>query len=114
MKAISVVLLVFLLSACSSTTEGKKSGELEWDFDHKVQFKRTKLESNRYHLEVIRYSDTAFRRMATLLVRESYEICGRYGFKIEVLEGVELVDDRKATPNRIFGALKANIECVSQ
>jgi hypothetical protein len=113
MKAMSVFFLVIFLSSCSNTTTEERNGQLEWDFDHKVQFKTTKLENNKYHLEVIRYSKTAFRRMATLMVRESYEICGQYGFKIEVLEGIELVDDRKAMPNRIFGALKANIECVN-
>jgi hypothetical protein len=100
------------LSACTAVES--KNGESQWDFDHNIQFKKTKLAGTRYHLEIIRQKNTSFSLLSTFLLRESYDICGGYGFNIEVLSGIEDFDDRRAMPNAIFGSLIANLDCAPE
>ena len=48
------------------------------------------------------------------MMRRSYDICGTYGFTIEVLRGIEKITDRQSFPNLIMPSLSANIECPKQ
>jgi hypothetical protein len=112
LKTLLFVGVVVVLSSCS--TVKSKNGESQWDFDHNIQFKKTKLADNRYHLEIIRQKNTSFSLLSTFLLRESYDICGGYGFNIEVLSGIEDFDGRRAMPNAIFGSLIANLDCVPE
>ena len=108
---------IIFLSSCSTLdnmNEAANTGSSQWDFDHHVQFKKTKIDEHNYHLEVIRNDKVNFARLATFLMRKSYDICGSYGYKIEVLEGVEGFLDKKAMPNFIQGSLVANIECIAK
>jgi len=109
MRVLSIVILSISLSACSNISP--ENGASQWDFDHNIQFKQTKLSENKYHLQVIPKSDTHFSKLATFMMRRSYEICGSYGFTIEVLKGVERVNDRLSFPNLIMPSLAANIQC---
>lgn len=98
------------LSACTNKVNSS-NGQSQWDFDHQVQFKQTDLENGNYHLQVIAKQDTEFSKLATFLMRRSLRICKSYGFKIEVLKGVERFDDKLSFPNMIMPSLSANIEC---
>ncbi|SEL81904.1 hypothetical protein SAMN05216262_1242 [Colwellia chukchiensis] len=109
-KKITCLLLATLISACASNTP-TKNGASQWDFDHRVQFKQTALEDGKHHLQVIAKQDTEFSKLATFLMRQSLRICQSYGFKIEVLAGVERFDDKLSFPNMIMPSLSANIEC---
>jgi len=111
MRSLILLIVIFTLSACSSLTSNAENGASEWDFDHNLQFKQTKISDHKYHLMVISKSDTHFDKLATFMMRRSYEICGTYGFKIEVLKGVEKFNDRQSFPNLIIPSLSANIEC---
>ena len=111
MRLLSLVVLCVSLSACSNIDTEKVASR--WDFDHDIQFKQTKLSENKYHLTVIPNSDTHFGELATFMMRQSYKICGTYGYTIEVLTGIEKFDDRKYSPNLIMPSLSANIECPS-
>jgi len=104
------VLLVLLLTACASN-KPTPNGASQWDFDHQVQFKQSDLGNGKYHLQVIAKNDTEFSKLATFLMRQSLYICKSYGFKIEVLKGVERFDDKLSFPNMIMPSLSANIEC---
>lgn len=108
-----IVVTTLLLSACSSQ-QSLPNGASQWDFDHQVQFKQTDLKEGKHHLQVIAKQDTEFSKLATFLMRQSLRICKSYGFKIEVLEGVERFDDKLSFPNMIMPSLSANIECPSQ
>lgn len=108
-----LVVTTLLLSACSSQ-QSLPNGASQWDFDHQVQFKQTDLKGGKHHLQVIAKQDTEFSKLATFLMRQSLRICKSYGFKIEVLEGVERFDDKLSFPNMIMPSLSANIECPSQ
>lgn len=108
-----IVVTTLLLSACSSQ-QSLPNGASQWDFDHQVQFKQTDLKGGKHHLQVIAKQDTEFSKLATFLMRQSLRICKSYGFKIEVLEGVEHFDDKLSFPNMIMPSLSANIECPSQ
>ncbi|KXJ49823.1 MAG: hypothetical protein AXW17_02105 [Colwellia sp. Phe_37] len=108
-----IVVTTLLLSACSSQ-QSLPNGASQWDFDHQVQFKQTDLKGGKHHLQVIAKQDTEFSKLATFLMRQSLRICKSYGFKIEVLEGVERFDDKLSFPNMIMPSLSANIECPSQ
>lgn len=112
MRLLYSVVFCISLSACSNIDT--ENGASQWDFDHNIQFKQTKLVENKYHLQVIPKSDTHFSKLATFMMRRSYEICGTYGFTIEVLKGVEKFTDRQSFPNLIMPSLSANIECKGQ
>ena len=103
-------LLVFALTACTSKVK-TPNGASQWDFDHQVQYKQTDLKNGNYHLQVIAKQDTEFSKLATFLMRRSLRICKSYGFKIEVLKGVERFDGKLSFPNMIMPSLSANIEC---
>lgn len=109
MTKIFIVTVIMMLFSCASAE--RISNNVEWDFDHKVRFQQTQLEDGRYHLIVTPKSDTRFSKLATFLMRKSFEICRSYGFKMEILQGVELYNDRIAHPNFIMRSLAANIEC---
>jgi len=108
-KAICLA-LALTLTACANQVN-TPNGSSQWDFDHQVQFKQTDLENGNYHLQVIAKQDTEFSKLATFLMRRSLRICKSYGFKIEVLKGVERFDDKLSFPNMIMPSLSANIEC---
>ena len=109
MRVFYFALLCVSLSACSNIEN--ENGSSQWDFDHNIQFEQTKLSENKYHLQVNPKSDTHFDKLATFMMRKSYEICGNYGFTIEVLKGIERVNDRLSFPNLIMPSLAANIQC---
>ena len=100
---------IFTLVGCATPTIS--TNKSEWDFDHKVRFEQKKLAEHKYHLVVISNEKTHFSRLATFLVRKSMNLCNQYGFKIEILGGVEGVNDRKGLPNMIMPSLSANVEC---
>ena len=99
-----------LLSGCAQTLSDENVSE--WDFDHHVRFEQTKLSDTRYFVRVLRFDNTHFGQLATFLLRQSFKLCQGYGYSIEVLDGVELFDDKKARPNWIPPSLAANVECL--
>ncbi len=103
--------IVGLVLGCSSTENQSKGYQSQWDFDHKLQFRKTKIDDHNYHLEIIPNDKIKFNRLATFLIRYSYKICGNYGYQVEILSGVEGFIDKKASPNYIQGSLIANVEC---
>jgi hypothetical protein len=112
MRLLIVASTCFALSACSNIeTENTAS---QWDFDHNIQFQQKKTSKNKYHLTVNPKSDTHFSILATFMMRRSYQICGTYGFTIEVLKGIEKFTDRQSFPNLIMPSLSANITCFNQ
>jgi hypothetical protein len=86
----------------------------EWDFDHQVQFKRTQFDKNHYQLEVISNKKGNFERLSAFLLRRSYLICGSYGYKLELITGVESFDYLRASPNYILPNLTAKLECATE
>ena len=114
MKNSIYLLLALALTGCANNVE-TPNGASQWDFDHQIQFKQTDLKDGKHHLQVIAKQSTEFSKLATFLMRQSLRICKSYGFKIEVLEGVERFDDKLSFPNMIMPSLSANIECpISQ
>jgi len=109
MRVFLVIVLTIFLSACSNLN--RTDGNSQWDFDHNLQFKEKKLSDSKYHLEIIPKNDTYFGQLATFLVRRSYEICGQYGYTLEILKGVEGFNDRVGLPHLIQSSLSANVEC---
>ena len=112
MKNTMYLVVAMALAACSNAIE-TPNGASQWDFDHQVQFKQTDLKDGKHHLQVIAKQNTEFSKLATFLMRQSLRICKSYGFKIEVLAGVERFDDKLSFPNMIMPSLSANIECPS-
>jgi len=113
-----IVLLIFcvLMAGCAqlfdehaSISEGKV-----WDFDHQVQFEQYKITDNRYNLKIRSTSKTRFSTLSAFLVRQSFQLCKAYGFKIEVIDGVETYNDEKYIKSFIPASLEANIECPTK
>jgi hypothetical protein len=112
MRLFYSAILCVALSACSNIDT--ENGASQWDFDHNIQFKQIKLSEYKFHLQIIPKSDTHFSKLAAFMMRRSYNICGTYGFTIEVLKGIEKFTDRQSFPNLIMPSLSANIECPSK
>ncbi len=105
-----LVSFTFLLGGCASNVT-TPNGASQWDFDHQLQYKKTELADGSYHIKVIAKYDTEFSKLAMFIMRKSLRLCGSYGFKIEVLEGVERFDQKLSFPNMLMPSLAANIEC---
>ena len=104
-----LLLLTLLLSSCAKLTPTEE--QAQWDFDHNIQFKQTKLADEHYHITVRATDKTQFSTLATFLMRRSLQLCQSYGFKIEVLAGVETFNHQLESPNKLMRSLSANVEC---
>jgi hypothetical protein len=117
MKKITQIIMSLILysglSGCVNvaTQEAYDQGASQWDFDHQVQFKQTKIAEQYYLLEVIPNQKVNFDRLASFLIRKSYRLCGGYHYQIEMIKGIEGFDDKKAMPNYIFSSLTAKVKC---
>jgi len=100
--------------ACANlnTKDRYDNGNAQWDFDHHVQFKKTKYDDNNYQLEVIPNNKVSFERLSAFLLRRGYLICGSYGYKLELITGVKSFDYPRASPNLIMPNLTAKLECA--
>lgn len=114
----AIILLCFCitLTACSilDTKKNFSDGHAQWDFDHNVQFRQTKLSSNNYRLEIISTKKVNFERLATFLLRQSYNLCHHYGYTLKILQGVEGFDDKFTAPSRILPSLIAKVNCSEE
>jgi len=113
MKAL-LISLIFFISGCAQFNENQPrvvDGKI-WDFDHNVQFEQYKVNDNTYSLTIRSTSKTRFSSLATFLVRQSFKLCKDYGFKIEVLDGVETYNDERYIKSYIPASLQANVECA--
>ena len=108
-----VITLSFVLSSCAIKSDHvlQSTGGSQWDFDHQVQYKQTQIAENSYQLEVISGHRVKFETLSAFLLRRGYLICGNYGYKIEVLNGVQSYDHFKASPNLIMPNLSAKLDC---
>lgn len=116
MKKVSQLILCAIvfstISSCASLEKSKSSDNSTlWDFDHNIQFIQTKLADKHFQLELIPNNKIKFQRLATFLLRKSYSLCGGYHYTIEMLQGIERFDDKRAMPNYIFPSLIANVNC---
>lgn len=110
-----MVLLLFFnsLAACTSRVDHatKKTNTIQWDFDHQLQFIKSPLTNNAFQLEIIPNKQVNFKTLATFLLRKSYRICGGYQYTIEIIQGIEGFDNKRAMPNYIARSLIAKVQC---
>jgi len=101
-----VVIIIFCAAVMQSYALAS-----EYDFDHKVHYKQHKLDENSYRIEVIANSKIRFQRLSVFLLRHAYKVCGEYGYTLEILNGVEQIDDRQISPSYIQPNLSAKLIC---
>ena len=117
MKNVILSLILFTtfssITSCANinTKKIEHSDGVQWDFDHQVQFIQTTLAEHYYQLEMIPNSRVGFGQLSAFLLRRSYDLCGSYHYKIEMMKGIENIDDKRFTPNYISPSLMANVEC---
>lgn len=104
------IVFTTVISGCAQNFD-HDNGEPQWDFDHKLQFRETKLTEQSYFIEILPNDKTSFSQLSVFLIRRAMQLCLRYGYKIEVLNGVEGYDHKRSFPNMIMAKLSANIEC---
>ena len=114
MKFLIVTLSLFLFGCAQMSNENGSTDGKSWDFDHEIQFDQQKVGENTYFLRVRSTSKTRFSSLATFLVRKSFNLCKNYGFKIEVLDGVETYNDERYIKSFIPSSLEANVECPAK
>ncbi len=100
---------VLTLTACQQTMVN--TGGNQWDFDHQLAFQQRQGADNHYHIKVLRNYNTNFSQLAMFLLRQSYRVCGRYGFNLKIQAGIEEFLDNQVAPNLIQGALVAELIC---
>ena len=106
-----IVFFSISLSACNTTNAKKSDTATQWDFDHQVQFKQTQLSVNNYLLEIIPNQKVSFERLSAFLIRKSFNLCQHYHYSLEIIQGIEGFDDKRAMPNYIHPALIAKVSC---
>lgn len=118
MKNIMISIVFFSLfnsiAACTTLTNDTSQNIIQWDFDHHLQFIQNQLNNRTFQLEVIRNNKTNFEQLAAFLLRKSYSLCGGYQYKLEMIQGIEGFDDKRAMPNYIPRSLIAKVECERQ
>ncbi|GAA6204099.1 MULTISPECIES: hypothetical protein [Thalassotalea] len=107
MKRIFVIILCLQISSCTLV----KNDSNNWDFDHDLQFNQQQLSENVYQVVIHRKKNTRFTQLSSFLLRHALEVCQVYGFKLELLEGVEGFYDKQVAKSYIQPDLKAIIEC---
>lgn len=107
------LLLGLMLTSCANhySQKARNSDAAQWDFDHDVQFIQTQLSHRLFQLEVIPNNKVSFERLSVFLIRKSYHLCKSYHYKLEMIQGIEGFDDKRAMPNYIFPSLIAKVEC---
>lgn len=113
-KITSIMIMTTLCSSlfsCSALQDNKKENVTKWDFDHNVQFIQSNLKKNTFQLEILPNNRVNFEPLATFLLRKSYSLCGSYHYTMEMIQGIEGFDDKRAKPNYIQPSLIAKIEC---
>ncbi|XQW85640.1 hypothetical protein ACOYR1_02585 [Thalassotalea piscium] len=109
MRIVVLIIVSLLITSCAQLNN--ETNKSEWDFDHHVRFEQTQLTENSYKVKVLRHTDTHFAQLATFLVRHAYKLCQSYGYSIQILDGVETIDDKNARPHWIPPSLSAKVEC---
>jgi len=111
--SIFLVLLFGFLTGCANEPNvvPTRVEGAQWDFDHQLQYRQKRLNNNKYYLEVIPNSKVNFERLSAFLFRRGYLICQSYGYKLELIRGVENFDYHRASPNLILPNLTARLEC---
>lgn len=99
------------IAVCTSLNATEMSNNAQWDFDHNLRFRQTQLADNYYQLEMFPSKQANFEQLATFLIRKSYRLCGNYHYKLEMIQGIEEFDDKRAMPNYIQPSLIAKVEC---
>lgn len=108
MKFITTGLLMLL--GCTGSVVA--SEESIWDFDHQLHYIQKQIGEGSYQLTVRRNDKADFDRLSVFVLRHSVALCKKDNPSIELIEGVELFDDRRRMPNYIFPPLKVNIHCT--
>lgn len=111
-RILGMIIVLVTVVGCSSFS--LKSKDVNWDFDHGVKFSQMQVTADTYKLIVMSNNKTHFSRLSTFLLRQSYKICGHYGFTLEMLSGIEMIDERRISPSYIQPNLTANLSCSSQ
>ena len=105
--------LIFFGFFAINSAQATDKQQWQWDFDHKVSYKKTSLKNNQYLLEIMPKIKTTFNIMATFMIRKSYQLCHHQYYTLEILKGVQTFNDVQGAPNRIMSSLKAKITCKS-
>lgn len=100
---------IFLISTMlfSALSFAKESS---YDFDHQLHYSQQKLSENNYKL-IVKSRKQPYERATAFVTRKALDLCGKQGFQITYLDGVEYFEERKAMANKIFPSLKVQITC---
>jgi len=111
MKILLLMISIFIAGCAQTTNENGVAEGKSWDFDHQVQFDQHQISDNTFFVRVRSTSRTQFGTLATFLFRQAFTLCKSYGFKVEVLGGVESYNEEQYYKNLIPTSLEANVEC---
>ena len=104
-----LLLLIVCLQITSCTTNRDESNN--WDFDHNLKFDQKQLSANVYQVVIHRKKGTRFPQLSAFLMRHALNLCQSYGYKLEIIEGVEDFNDKYVAKSYIQPSLQAKIEC---
>lgn len=109
-RVLIILFQLTLITACSVSAQQTENRFMR-DFDHNVQFSIENIDDKTHRLVVSRQGRASFEVMNVFATRKARQVCGKLGFSIKYVEGVELFDDKRSKPNYIFPSLSVEIKC---
>jgi hypothetical protein len=110
MKKFLLLIVCLLIASCTSS----RNESNHWDFDHNLKFDQKQLDDKVYQVVIHRKKDTQFPQLAAFLMRHALDLCQNYGYKLEIIEGVEGFNDKIVAKSYIQPSLKAKVECAKK
>ena len=99
------------LTACSNVSAEQTEMQRLYDFDEKVHYKQTQIDTNNYHLEIQSDDYPDFRNQSVFLLRHANRLCRDNPFMLKVTEGVQEYERFPTKPRAYQPPLSVFVQC---
>ena len=100
-----------LLTGCLSVSAEQSEMQRLYDFDEKVHYKQTQIDTNNYHLEIQSDDYPHFRNQSVFLLRHANRLCHDNPFMLKVTEGVQEYQRFPTKPRAYQPPLSVFVQC---
>ena len=100
-----------LLTGCLSVSAEQAEIQRLYDFDEKVHYKQTQIDTNNYHLEIQSDDYTHFKNQSVFLLRHANRLCRDNPFMLKVTEGVQEYERFPTKPRAYQPPLSVFVQC---
>ncbi|QBJ64143.1 MULTISPECIES: hypothetical protein [unclassified Pseudoalteromonas] len=100
-----------LLTACLNVSAEQAEMQRLYDFDEKVHYKQTQIDTNNYHLEIQSDDYSHFKNQSVFLLRHANRLCRDNPFMLKVTEGVQEYERFPTKPRAYQPPLSVFVQC---